>query len=107
MNGESIVQGILIAFAIGVVLMPAFIRMLRRIGMGKRIRLEGPETHYVKEGTPTMGGLLIVGVVLGVGLDHRTHPRRLHRQLHLRADGHARAGGHPRHRGRLAQRAHR
>jgi phospho-N-acetylmuramoyl-pentapeptide-transferase len=67
-NGETIVQGILLAFAIVVVLMPTFIRLLRRLGMGKRIRLEGPQTHYVKEGTPTMGGLLIVGVVLGVGL---------------------------------------
>ncbi|MFV2062212.1 MAG: phospho-N-acetylmuramoyl-pentapeptide-transferase [Chloroflexota bacterium] len=65
-GGETIVQGILVAFAIGVVLMPAFIRLLRRLGMGKRIRLEGPETHYVKEGTPTMGGLLIVGVVLAI-----------------------------------------
>jgi len=65
-NGESIVQGILLAFAAVVVLMPAFIRLLRRLGMGKRIRLEGPETHYVKEGTPTMGGLLIVAVVLGI-----------------------------------------
>jgi phospho-N-acetylmuramoyl-pentapeptide-transferase len=68
LNGESIVQGILLAFAVVVVLMPAFIRFLRRLGMGKRIRLEGPETHYVKEGTPTMGGLLIVGVVLAIGL---------------------------------------
>ncbi len=68
MNGESIVQGILLAFAVVVVIMPTFIRLLRRLGMGKRIRMEGPETHYVKEGTPTMGGLLIVGVVLGVGL---------------------------------------
>ena len=68
MNGESIVQGILLAFAVVVVLMPSFIRLLRRLGMGKRIRLEGPETHYVKEGTPTMGGLLIVVVVLGIGL---------------------------------------
>jgi phospho-N-acetylmuramoyl-pentapeptide-transferase len=68
MNGESIVQGILLAFAVVVVIMPAFIRFLRRLGMGKRIRLEGPETHYVKEGTPTMGGLLIVAVVLAIGL---------------------------------------
>jgi len=67
-TGEAIVQGILLAFAVVVVLMPAFIRLLRRLGMGKRIRLEGPETHYVKEGTPTMGGLLIVAVVLGLGL---------------------------------------
>jgi phospho-N-acetylmuramoyl-pentapeptide-transferase len=48
--------------------MPAFIRLLRRLGMGKRIRLDGPETHYVKEGTPTMGGLLVGLVVLGIGL---------------------------------------
>jgi len=67
-NGESIVQGILLAFAIVVVLMPAAIRLLRGLGMGKRIRLEGPETHYVKEGTPTMGGLVIVAVVLAIGL---------------------------------------
>jgi len=65
-GGESIVYGILVSFAIVVVLMPAFIRLLKRVGMGKRIRLEGPETHYVKEGTPAMGGLLIVLVVLGI-----------------------------------------
>jgi phospho-N-acetylmuramoyl-pentapeptide-transferase len=67
-DGETIVYGILIAFAIVVVLMPAFIRLLKRIGMGKRIRIEGPETHYAKEGTPAMGGLLIVLVVLGVAM---------------------------------------
>jgi phospho-N-acetylmuramoyl-pentapeptide-transferase len=66
MTGENIVYGILISFAIVVLLMPAFIRLLKRVGMGKRIRLEGPETHYVKEGTPAMGGLLIVLVVLGI-----------------------------------------
>jgi phospho-N-acetylmuramoyl-pentapeptide-transferase len=65
-GGESIVYGILVAFAMVVVLMPAFVRLLRRIGMGKRIRLEGPETHFAKEGTPAMGGLLIVSVVLGI-----------------------------------------
>jgi phospho-N-acetylmuramoyl-pentapeptide-transferase len=32
--------------------------------MGKQIREEGPESHFVKEGTPTMGGLLVIGVVL-------------------------------------------
>jgi phospho-N-acetylmuramoyl-pentapeptide-transferase len=65
-GGETIVYGILVSFAIVVVLMPAFIRLLKRIGMGKRIRIEGPETHYAKEGTPAMGGLLIVLVVLGI-----------------------------------------
>ena len=65
-GSETIVQGILVAFALVVLTMPLFLRALRRIGMGKRIRLEGPETHYVKEGTPTMGGLLIVGSVLAL-----------------------------------------
>ena len=65
-GGETIVYGVLVSFAIVVVLMPAFIRLLKRVGMGKRIRLEGPQTHYTKEGTPAMGGLLIVLVVLGI-----------------------------------------
>jgi phospho-N-acetylmuramoyl-pentapeptide-transferase len=63
-GSETIVQGILLAFALVVLTMPLYLRVLRRVGMGKRIRLDGPETHYVKEGTPTMGGLLIVGAVL-------------------------------------------
>jgi phospho-N-acetylmuramoyl-pentapeptide-transferase len=49
-----------------VILMSPYIRLLHALGFGKRIRAEGPESHYVKEGTPTMGGLLIVAVVLGI-----------------------------------------
>jgi phospho-N-acetylmuramoyl-pentapeptide-transferase len=62
----ELIQGLLLTFALVVILMPSYIRLLHAIGFGKRIREEGPETHYVKEGTPTMGGLLIVLVVLGV-----------------------------------------
>jgi phospho-N-acetylmuramoyl-pentapeptide-transferase len=62
----ELIQGMLLAFAIIVILMNPYIRVLRAIGIGKQIREEGPHTHYVKEGTPTMGGLLIVGVVLGL-----------------------------------------
>ena len=64
----SIVQSILLAFALVVILMPPFILVLRRLGFGKRIRVEGPNSHMIKEGTPTMGGLLIIGVVGGAGL---------------------------------------
>ena len=32
--------------------------------MGKQIREEGPGTHLVKQGTPTMGGVLMVMVIL-------------------------------------------
>lgn len=67
-GGETIVQGILLAFAIAVIFFPPFIRLVRRLGMGKRIRVEGPESHYTKEGTPTLGGLLVILVVGGVAL---------------------------------------
>jgi phospho-N-acetylmuramoyl-pentapeptide-transferase len=43
--------------------------------MGKQIREEGPESHFVKEGTPTMGGLLVIGVVLVLFLLLRTAER--------------------------------
>jgi phospho-N-acetylmuramoyl-pentapeptide-transferase len=62
----ELIQGLLLAFAIVVILMAPYIRLLQALGFGKRIRLEGPESHYLKEGTPTMGGLLIVIVVLAI-----------------------------------------
>ena len=72
----ELIQGLLLAFAIVVILMPAYIRLLRHSGFGKRIRREGPETHLVKEGTPTMGGLLVIGVVLALFLLLRGIPER-------------------------------
>ena len=62
----ELIQGLLLAFALMVILMSPYIRLLHALGFGKRIREEGPESHYIKEGTPTMGGLLIVAVVLGI-----------------------------------------
>src|ERR687891_1812391 len=37
---------------------------LRRWNVGQQIREEGPQAHMTKRGTPTMGGVLIVGSVL-------------------------------------------
>ena len=60
----QIVVAVLLAF-IGVVLLaPIYINLLQRLGFGKQIRTDGPEAHYGKAGTPTMGGMLVVGVVL-------------------------------------------
>ncbi len=50
------VTALLIAFWLG----PKLIVFLRRHGVGQRIRTDGPESHLSKEGTPTMGGVLIV-----------------------------------------------
>ena len=60
----SIVIALLLAF-VGVVLLgPVYIGLLQRLGFGKRIRSDGPESHTVKAGTPTMGGMLVVLVVM-------------------------------------------
>ncbi len=50
----------LIAMVAAVVIGPKFIELLRSRNLGQQIRAEGPQTHIVKQGTPTMGGLLIL-----------------------------------------------
>jgi len=50
----------LLAMVAAVVIGPRFIEMLRARNLGQQIRAEGPATHVVKQGTPTMGGLLII-----------------------------------------------
>jgi len=59
-SAYAMVTALLISFLLG----PAFIRMLRRIQMFQVIREEGPKTHQAKQGTPTMGGVLILTAVL-------------------------------------------
>lgn len=47
-------------------LTPLFARLFRRIGWGQYINADGPRTHEVKRGTPTMGGIVfIAGAVFG------------------------------------------
>ncbi len=50
----------LVAMIISILSGPTFIAFLRRHEFGQHIRAEGPERHLEKQGTPTMGGLLIV-----------------------------------------------
>ena len=50
-------------------LMPLFIKLMRHEGVGQQIRADGPQRHLVKQGTPTMGGLIILaGVLVSVAL---------------------------------------
>ena len=62
----ELIQGLLLAFALVVILMPPYTRLLRHLGFAKQIREDGPQSHMVKWGTPTMGGLLLISVVLAV-----------------------------------------
>jgi phospho-N-acetylmuramoyl-pentapeptide-transferase len=53
------------ALIFGFVFGPPLINLLRRQqGKGQPIRPDGPETHFAKAGTPTMGGVLILGAVM-------------------------------------------
>jgi phospho-N-acetylmuramoyl-pentapeptide-transferase len=50
----------LVALIISIIVGPKFIEFLRRNEFGQHIREEGPEHHLAKQGTPTMGGLMIL-----------------------------------------------
>jgi phospho-N-acetylmuramoyl-pentapeptide-transferase len=53
-----------ISFMITVIWGTPLLRVLRHLKIGKAIRVEGPQRHITKTGTPTMGGLMIVLPVL-------------------------------------------
>jgi phospho-N-acetylmuramoyl-pentapeptide-transferase len=54
------ITALLISFMVG----PWLIATLQRLQIGQSIRKVGPESHFVKEGTPTMGGSLILLAII-------------------------------------------
>ena len=61
----AVLVGFLATFILGIPVIP----MLKRLKFGQTIREIGPAWHKSKEGTPTMGGvLIIIGVALGVSV---------------------------------------
>jgi len=70
------ILGALTALLISFIVGPAMIRRLSRNNIGQSVRVDGPESHYEKAGTPTMGGALIlvaiaVSTLLWGNLDNR------------------------------------
>src|ERR1700730_11303672 len=60
-----------VALWVSILTTPVLISFFRTRRLGQHIREDGPATHSVKAGTPTMGGLAIVGaVVFGYALGH-------------------------------------
>jgi len=54
-----------LSLAFTLFLTPLFIRLFVRLGWGQFIRDDGPQSHHVKRGTPTMGGIVfILGTVV-------------------------------------------
>ncbi|MFQ5941993.1 MAG: phospho-N-acetylmuramoyl-pentapeptide-transferase [Anaerolineales bacterium] len=58
-----------ITFLLTVIWGGPFIQVLRQLKIGKQIRIEGPQRHFTKLGTPTMGGwLFVIPVLLITGM---------------------------------------
>ncbi|CAM3792905.1 phospho-N-acetylmuramoyl-pentapeptide-transferase [Rheinheimera salexigens] len=58
------ILGILTSLLISLYFGPKLIAYLQKMQIGQVVRSDGPESHFSKSGTPTMGGLLILGSVL-------------------------------------------
>lgn len=56
--------GVVLSAAVTIVLTPFWIRLLKKSSIGQQVRDDGPQTHLVKQGTPTMGGVIMVIAVL-------------------------------------------
>lgn len=56
----TILVSVIVSFAVSVLLGPIIIPFLRKLKVGQTIRDEGPQSHLKKNGTPTMGGILIL-----------------------------------------------
>ncbi|MGA2970157.1 MAG: phospho-N-acetylmuramoyl-pentapeptide-transferase, partial [Acidimicrobiales bacterium] len=60
-----------VGFLFALLVTPIWIRFLRSRSLGQLIREDGPSTHLVKAGTPTMGGVIICcSAVLGYLMGH-------------------------------------
>ncbi|MCD8316550.1 MAG: phospho-N-acetylmuramoyl-pentapeptide-transferase [Eggerthellaceae bacterium] len=55
---------VVVAGVITMVLMPIWIKFLRASHIGQQVRDDGPQTHLVKQGTPTMGGVIMLIAVI-------------------------------------------
>lgn len=63
MINETILA-IIIAFAVSAILCPIVIPFLHKLKFGQQVRDDGPQAHLKKQGTPTMGGLVILTSII-------------------------------------------
>ena len=75
MINETILA-IIIAFAISAMLCPIVIPFLHKLKFGQQVRSDGPQAHLKKQGTPTMGGLVILTSIIITSLFYiRNYPK--------------------------------
>lgn len=57
------IMALLTAMGIGLWIGPKVIRRLQILKFGQEVRNDGPESHFKKRGTPTMGGVMILAAI--------------------------------------------
>jgi phospho-N-acetylmuramoyl-pentapeptide-transferase len=68
---KTILIAAVVALLTSILVTPLVVVYFRRHGFGQEIRIDGPQTHLVKRGTPTMGGVAIIGsTVVGYVVAH-------------------------------------
>lgn len=67
MINETILA-VIIAFAVSAALCPVVIPFLHKLKFGQQVRTDGPQAHLKKQGTPTMGGLVILAAIIVTSL---------------------------------------
>jgi phospho-N-acetylmuramoyl-pentapeptide-transferase len=68
---KTILIAAVVSLMTSILCTPMVVVYFRRRGFGQEIRIDGPQTHLIKRGTPTMGGVAIVGsTVLGYAVAH-------------------------------------
>ncbi|MDD7369824.1 MAG: phospho-N-acetylmuramoyl-pentapeptide-transferase [Berryella intestinalis] len=55
---------VFVSMVLTMVFMPPWIRFLQGRNIGQQVRDDGPQTHLVKQGTPTMGGIVMLAAVV-------------------------------------------
>lgn len=75
MVNETILA-VIIAFAVSAALCPIVIPFLHKLKFGQQVREDGPQAHLKKQGTPTMGGLIILSSIVITSLFYmKDYPR--------------------------------
>ncbi len=68
---KTILIAAVFALMTSILCTPLVVVYFRRRGFGQEIRIDGPQSHLVKRGTPTMGGVAIIGsTVVGYAVAH-------------------------------------
>lgn len=59
-SAGAVLTALIVSFLLG----PSVLAWLRRLKVGQHVRDDGPQTHLSKQGTPTMGGVLIIAALV-------------------------------------------